>query len=68
MLILREFFLRATQIDKNSYQVLSLKDETVHSMDNFLISFRLKDNGAEYTMTLRGTGFEYEEIPITING
>ncbi|HBH5320113.1 TPA: hypothetical protein O7P16_001014 [Escherichia coli] len=67
LLILREFFLRATQIDKNSYQVLSLKDETVHSMDNFLISFRLKDNGAEYTMTLRGTGFEYEEIPITIN-
>ena len=36
-------------------------------MDKFLISFSLKDNGAEYTMTLRGSGFEYEEIPITIN-
>lgn len=36
-------------------------------MDNFLISFSLKDNGAEYTITLRGSGFEYEEIPITIN-
>ncbi len=36
-------------------------------MDKFLISFSLKDNGAEYIMTLRGSGFEYEEIPITIN-
>ncbi|HFR7356894.1 TPA: protein YtfI, partial [Shigella sonnei] len=57
----------ATQIDKNSYQVLSSKNGTVNAMDKFLISFSLKDNGAEYTMTLRGSGFEYEEIPITIN-
>ena len=62
-----EFFRCATQIDKDSYQVLSSKNETVKAMDKFLISFSLKDNGAEYTMTLRGSGFEYEEIPITIN-
>lgn len=67
LLTLREFFRCATQIDKNSYQVLSSKNETVNAMDKFLISFSLKDNGAEYTMTLRGSGFEYEEIPITIN-
>ncbi|EKQ5567145.1 hypothetical protein P5Y77_002086, partial [Escherichia coli] len=67
LLTLREFFRCATQIDKDSYQVLSSKNETVNAMDKFLISFSLKDNGAEYTMTLRGSGFEYEEIPITIN-
>lgn len=67
LLTLREFFRCATQIDKSGYQVLSSKNETVHAMDKFLISFSLKDNGAEYTMTLRGSGFEYEEIPITIN-
>ncbi|HBB7319140.1 TPA: hypothetical protein KCG81_004195, partial [Escherichia coli] len=67
LLTLREFFRCATQIDKNSYQVLSSKNETVNAMDKFLISFSLKDNGAEYIMTLRGSGFEYEEIPITIN-
>ena len=67
LLTLREFFRCATQIDKSSYQVLSSKNETVKAMDKFLISFSLKDNGAEYTMTLRGSGFEYEEIPITIN-
>ncbi|HAH2800252.1 TPA: hypothetical protein GF684_05555 [Escherichia coli] len=64
---MREFFRCATQIDKDSYQVLSSKNETVNAMDKFLISFSLKENGAEYTMTLRGSGFEYEEIPITIN-
>ncbi|HFR1516594.1 TPA: protein YtfI, partial [Shigella flexneri] len=67
LLTLWEFFRCATQIDKDSYQVLSSKNETVKAMDKFLISFSLKDNGAEYTMTLRGSGFEYEEIPITIN-
>lgn len=67
LLTLREFFRCATQIDKNSYQVLSSKNETVNAMDKFLISFSLKDNGTEYIMTLRGSGFEYEEIPITIN-
>lgn len=58
LLTLREFFRCATQIDKNSYQVLSSKNETVNAMDKFLISFSLKDNGAEYIMTLRGSGFE----------
>ncbi|HFU3100508.1 TPA: hypothetical protein ACH5OU_003089, partial [Escherichia coli] len=46
LLTLREFFRCATQIDKDSYQVLSSKNETVNAMDKFLISFSLKDNGA----------------------
>ncbi|HDX3227081.1 TPA: hypothetical protein ROB10_001519 [Escherichia coli] len=67
LLTLREFFRSATQIDKNSYQVLSSRNESVNDMDKFIISFSLKDNAAEYTMTLRGNGFEYEEIPVTMN-
>ena len=43
LLTLREFFRCATQIDKDSYQVLSSKNETVKAMDKFLISFSLKD-------------------------
>ena len=41
LLTLREFFRCATQIDKNSYQVLSSKNENVHAMDKFLISFSI---------------------------